>query len=243
MADLEPVRRRSVPDEVADQLLGRIVTGQLPAGDTLPSERDLAQMLGVSRPTVRAALQRLAGVGLVETRQGGGTTVRDFRHHAGLDLLPHLVSLGGEVDPRVVGDIIGLRSLIGPEVVAMAARAGRPADTLRRCAAAVGEAPPGVERQRAALAFWDAVVACSGSLVYRLLFNGLRVAYEPALDALSVVLAPEVDRTGDYTAIAAAVADGDAGRASALATDLLAVGQQAITRLLDQIEPSRRDLP
>lgn len=241
MAELEPVRRRSVPDEVADQLLGRIVRGELPAGDTLPSERDLAAVLGVSRPTVRTALQRLAGVGLVEIRQGGGTTVNDFRDRAGLDLLPHLVTLGGEVDPNVIGDIVGLRSLLGPEVAAMAARRGGDTTEVTTLADAVGAADPGVARQRAALAFWDAVVAHTGSVVYRLLFNGLRATYEPAIDALDVVLAPEVDQVEAYVALARAIAECDADGAAAAARDLLAVGQQVVRTLLAQIEPTARD--
>ena len=52
----------------------------------------------MSRPAVREALKRLSAVGLVEVRQGDSTTVRDFRRHAGLDLLPRLLLRAGELD-------------------------------------------------------------------------------------------------------------------------------------------------
>ena len=88
---LQPVTRRSVPDEVFDQVLAEVVDGEIEAGEALPSERRLAEVLGVSRPAVREALQRMAQTRLVEVRQGGATTVRDFKRSAGLDLLPRLL--------------------------------------------------------------------------------------------------------------------------------------------------------
>ena len=82
---LQPVQRRSVPDEVFDQVLSEVVDGEIGAGQPLPSERRLAEVLGVSRPAVREALQRMAATRLVEVRHGGATTVRDFKRYAGLD--------------------------------------------------------------------------------------------------------------------------------------------------------------
>src|SRR3954449_12510637 len=95
---LQPVNRRSVPDEVFDQVLAEVVDGEIGAGESLPSERRLAEVLGVSRPAVREALQRMAATGLVQVRHGGSTTVRDYKRFAGLDLLPRLLVRRGELD-------------------------------------------------------------------------------------------------------------------------------------------------
>ena len=84
----QSVTRRSVPDEVFDQVLGEVVDGGIGAGESLPSERRLAEVLGVSRPAVREALQRMAATRLVEVRHGGATTVRDFRRYAGWTCSP-----------------------------------------------------------------------------------------------------------------------------------------------------------
>src|SRR5690348_8666210 len=126
---LQPIRRRSVADDVFDQLVSE-VTGLVP-GDPLPSERTLSEVLGVSRPVVREALQRLSHAGLVEVRQGDATTVRDFRRQGGFDLLPQLLVVGGELDVRVARSILEARLAIGPEVASLAAaRGGRPTAVL-----------------------------------------------------------------------------------------------------------------
>lgn len=238
MTNLRPVQRRSVPEEVADQLTDVIVSGEVEAGEQLPSERDLAERLGVSRPTVRSALSRLASIGLVETRQGGGSTVRDFRRHAGLGLLPRLLTGGGTVDLKVVRDVIEARSALGPQVAGMAARtAVGPTDDehLRDAAAAVAHGEGDLERQRAATAFWDAVVDRGGSIVFRLLYNQLRSAYEPALEALSDLLAVETDRGDLYEGLAEAIVAGDGDRAATLAAELLALGEAAMLGALDDL--------
>ena len=95
---LQPVNRRSVPEDVFEQIVAEVLSGEMQPGEALPSERRLAEVLGVSRPAVREALKRLTAAGLVEVRQGDATTVRDFRRHAGLDLLPRLLVRAGELD-------------------------------------------------------------------------------------------------------------------------------------------------
>jgi GntR family transcriptional repressor for pyruvate dehydrogenase complex len=239
MNNLRPVQRRSVPDEVAEQLVDGIVAGELPAGDPLPSERDLAERLGVSRPTVRAALTRLASAGLVETRQGGGSTVRDYMRHAGLDLLPRLLSGRGGVDLRVVRDVARTRSVLGGQVARLAA--GTPGDDapLREAVAAIAEViDDPVARELAAVAFWDTVVDRSGSIVFRLLYNQLRAAYEPAVELLADVLAVESTRLDLYAALVDQIVAGDQEAAGEAADVLLRLGSAAIAALLDPMLPA-----
>ena len=237
---LRPVERRSVPDEVADQLVDGIVAGDLAIGEQLPSERELAETLGVSRPTVRAALTRLASAGLVETRQGGGSTVRDFRRFAGLDLLPRLLLGRGGLDVTVVRDVLDARTALGPQVAALAASS--PGDEaagarLLAAAAAVGEAQDHPSAQRAAVEFWDVVVDRGGSIVFRLLYNQLRMAVEPVLDALAEVLASETDRPELYRSLADAVIAGDQAVAHDRAAELLLLGEQALGAALAALTP------
>ena len=235
---LKPVARRLVHDDVFDQLLDEVVGGELNAGDALPSERRLAEVLGVSRPAVREALQRLSQAGLVEVRHGGSTTVRDFRTSAGLDLLPRLLVRDGRLDPTVGLSILQARQAIAPAVAAHAAE--HSADTAReRLDAAVDEleGARGPEaRQHAALRFWDAVVDAADSLVFRLLFNSLRMAYEPTITALGPVMEAEVDNVAGYRALAEAIAAGDRDRAHAAADELLRPATEAISQLLSLIE-------
>src|SRR3546814_17698089 len=68
------ISKRSVSDEVFDQLCNRIVSRELKAGEDLPSERLLSEMPGVSRHAVREAIKRLQQARLVEVKHGGTTT-------------------------------------------------------------------------------------------------------------------------------------------------------------------------
>src|ERR1700761_4272395 len=153
---LQPVNRRSVPEDVFEQIVAEVLSGEMQPGQTLPSERRLAEVLGVSRPAVREALKRLTAAGLVEVRQGDATTVRDFRRHAGLDLLPRLLIRAGELDLSVVRSILETRLHNGPKIAELAAErsADHVADLLDASVDALAAEADPVERQRAALVFW-----------------------------------------------------------------------------------------
>ena len=69
-------RHGSTSEEVISQLREMIHRGELRLGDRLPPERDLAKLLGVSRPTLRAGIRSLAAVGVLQSRQGAGTFVK-----------------------------------------------------------------------------------------------------------------------------------------------------------------------
>ncbi len=239
---LKPVARRLVHDDVFDQLLDEVVGGELSAGDALPSERRLAEVLGVSRPAVREALQRLSQAGLVEVRHGGSTTVRDYRTSAGLDLLPRLLVRDGQLDPSVGLSILQARQAIAPAVAALAAETAGPAarERLETAVQALEAAEGSEPRQHAALAFWDAVVDAADSIVFRLLFNSLRLAYEPTIAALAPVMEAEVDNLEGYRALTDAVAAGDSDGAHAAADDLLRPATEAISQLLSLIDGEDR---
>lgn len=235
---LQRITRRSVPDEVFDQLLGEVVSGERQAHDSLPSERHLAEVLGVSRPAVREAMQRMAQAGLVTIRHGGGATVRDFRRHGGLDLLASLLVRKGKVDLKVARSILEARLEVGPKVAALAAeRTGaRLAPALTDAVEALRVDPDAVARQRTALMFWDHVVDGADSIVFRLMFNSLRAAYEPALEALASVMASEVDRIDTYRDLAAAIVAGDPDAARGGAEDLLTPATTAFLDIFRSLE-------
>lgn len=235
---LQPVTRRSLPDEVFDQVLAEVVDGEIEAGDPLPSERRLAEVLGVSRPAVREALQRMAQTRLVEVRQGGSTLVRDFKRYAGLDLLPRLLVRRGNVDVSVARSILEARLVIGPGVAALAAERGGPAlaATLSDTVDALAATDDDVERQLLALTFWDHVVDAADSLTFRLMFNSLRAAYEPAVEALAAVMSEEVGQVGAYRVLTAAIGEGDPDTARAAAERVLRPATTSLLTALDALK-------
>ncbi|PIE60530.1 MAG: GntR family transcriptional regulator [Desulfobulbus propionicus] len=71
----KPVKPKKISTQIAEQIRESILNGDFTPGDKLPPERDLAEMFGVSRPSVREALHTLSSAGLVMSYQGGGTVV------------------------------------------------------------------------------------------------------------------------------------------------------------------------
>lgn len=71
----KPIKPKKVSSQIAEQIRASILAGEFAPGDKLPPERELADMFGVSRPSVREALNMLASSGLVMSYQGGGTVV------------------------------------------------------------------------------------------------------------------------------------------------------------------------
>jgi GntR family transcriptional regulator, transcriptional repressor for pyruvate dehydrogenase complex len=81
--------------QVVAHVRGLIDRGSLRPGDRLPAERDLAQQIGVSRPTVRAGLRALAAMGVVRSRHGSGTYIPDGPPMLGSEPLSFLAALHG----------------------------------------------------------------------------------------------------------------------------------------------------
>ena len=74
---LQTIETRRLYRQIADQVRALVEQGEFPHGTRLPAERELAQQLGVSRPSVREALIALEVEGLVEVRMGSGIYVRE----------------------------------------------------------------------------------------------------------------------------------------------------------------------
>ncbi|MBT8419087.1 MAG: FadR family transcriptional regulator [Silicimonas sp.] len=85
-----------VSEMVVNQLLGFVQQGKLKPGDKLPTERELAQRLQVSRPSVREALRGLSILGVLEIRHGGGVFVSSLEASALLEPLDFFVSLSSD---------------------------------------------------------------------------------------------------------------------------------------------------
>jgi GntR family transcriptional regulator, transcriptional repressor for pyruvate dehydrogenase complex len=233
---LQPVIRRSVPEVVFEQIATDVLSGEMQPGTALPSERRLAEVFGASRPAVREALKRLSAASLIEVRQGGVTTVRDFRRHAGLDVLPRLLFRNGELDLAVFRSILEARLRIGPKVAELAAERHGPelAESLEESLRTIETEEDPVEWQGVTLTFWDNVVDSAGSIVFRLMYNAFRAAYEPALAALATAMSGEVTRPDAYRKLTDAICAGDPAGAKKAAHDLLELADAAMIAVLDR---------
>jgi GntR family transcriptional repressor for pyruvate dehydrogenase complex len=112
---LTRVRRAGVKNQVFEQLRDRIMERTWPPGAKIPSENALAGALGVSRVSIREALHMLVSLGLLETKQGGGTYVRKFSGEILLNpLLPMLA-----LDTLDILQVLEYRKIVEKGIVSL----------------------------------------------------------------------------------------------------------------------------
>jgi GntR family transcriptional repressor for pyruvate dehydrogenase complex len=124
LGSIEIQRREAVTTEIARKLLDFLLAGHFSPGDRLPSERQLAQELGVGRSVVREALKSLTLLGIVDVRQGDGTFLRSTES----ELLPHAVGWGLLLGTRRTRHFIEARQYIEVIVAGLAAERRDEAD-------------------------------------------------------------------------------------------------------------------
>lgn len=115
-SDFETVRRNKVYEDVARQI-ERLILKKLQPGDKLPSERELAEMLAVSRSSIRDAIRSLELMGIVEPRQGAGTIVREISS----DSLANPLATALKRKEELVGELLDFRRMLEPPLAARAA--------------------------------------------------------------------------------------------------------------------------
>ncbi len=114
--DFEVIRRNRVYEEVAKQI-ERLILKKLRPGDKLPSERELAETLRVSRGSIRDAIRGLELLGLVEPRQGAGTIVCEISADSVVNPFANALKRRKEL----VSELIDFRKMIEPPLAARAA--------------------------------------------------------------------------------------------------------------------------
>lgn len=236
---LKPVAK-PLSEVVFDQLREQILGGQLEPGATLPSERQLCELLKVHRGAVREGLKRLAQARLIRIQQGADTRVLDYRETAGTELLPELiVGANGTLDVKVVRGMIEMRALIGPELARLAALRGGP-EIVTRLEAITAEMAASASDlgalHRLVIDFWEVLTDGSDNVPYRLIFNSFRSFYTRVEDALSHLLRDELTDLDAYRAIADAVGSRHAELARERAATLIQRGADRLLAALEMLE-------
>ncbi len=121
--DFEVVRRNKVYEEVARQI-ERLILKKLHPGDKLPSERELAETLRVSRSSIRDAIRGLELMGLVEPRQGAGTIVLEVSTESLVNPFASALKRRQEL----VSELLDFRRMLEPPLAARAATHATPDD-------------------------------------------------------------------------------------------------------------------
>jgi GntR family transcriptional repressor for pyruvate dehydrogenase complex len=168
--------RGTVGQILLRQFVGLLRDGRLRPGDKLPPERELAAMLGISRPSVRQALSALSLIGIIESRQGSGTYVAENMNRLPLEPFIYRLLLNqGSFD-----ELMEVRGLIEPAVTGLAARRATQEgmDGIERAFrqyenATSGEGGVDMEAE-SGLEFHRALAAAAGNSTLVALLEGLR---------------------------------------------------------------------
>lgn len=207
------VTRVPLAEQAADLLLDRIRAGEWPLGSKLPGESTLGPQLGVGRSTVREAIRRLAGQGVLSTRQGAGVFV---------DALDIVEDWSVALRMADINSVIEARIAVEVEAAALAAERRSPVElrAIRHAAAERDSQRTEIDAHvDADIAFHRAVVTASHNPLIVDLFDSFTPRSRQAmieLLRLRGTLGSDVDQHA-HTAILEAIADHDGQTASALA--------------------------
>lgn len=209
------------PNDYAEQaLVQAILTGAFAVGSSLPGERTLAAELGVTRPTLREALQRLARDGWLTVRHGKPTIVNDYWREGGLNVLSTLVQHSSQLPANFVSNLLEVRRHLAPAYTeAAVASAPKVVLALLREAANVPNTPT-------AFAAFDwqlhhTLTVASGNPIYTLILNGFADFYQQ-IAQLYFSLPHARERSHDfYLRLTTAVANQDSIAAAALTRQVM----------------------
>ncbi len=167
------------PAEITERrLIEAMLSGKFPIGSALPAERELASQLGVTRPTLREALQRLARDGWIEIQHGKSTRVRDYWHEGNLGVLGAIARRTEHLPADFVPNLLAVRLVMAPAYSRLAVEHA-PQQVLD----VLQDYPELPDEPQAFAAFdWQlhhCLTVASGNPVYTLILNGFRDLYQP----------------------------------------------------------------
>lgn len=172
--------KRSVREMLLRQIVVKIVSGEMAEGSTLPNEAELTERFGVSRTSLREAMQYMSALGMVRSRTRAGTIVLPRENWNYLDPLVLDVMLSIGADENFYTSLIDARQLLEPAAAAQAA-ANATARQLSQIARAFEDMVEANSRDneewsRADLDFHTAIINASGNWVYRQFATAIRAA-------------------------------------------------------------------
>ncbi|MEU1280049.1 GntR family transcriptional regulator [Streptomyces sp. NPDC005805] len=228
----ERIARSTLVDTLTERLRDDVLDGTFPAGSLLPPERELAAGYGVTRTTLKHALSRLEQAGLLSTRHGVGTRVRDFLHLGGTDLLPMLAARDG----AWLTEVFEVRRHVGA-LIARRAAVRRTAAQARRLSALLGElaaAPDGDAAQLTEVEIHRELARSTANRVYLLLTNSLFSAYLPVRTAFAAPFGDPAAAADRIAPVIEAVAAKDGEAAERTATAYLRATERLMLAALRQ---------
>lgn len=225
----QPLKSPSLKELFVSEIQNRIISGELSIGERLPPERELAELMNVSRGVVNAGIVELAAKGFLELRPRQGSFVADYHRKGSLPILMAIMNFhGGRLDRQIFESLMAVRQLIEVESAALAATRRSDGELremesiLRLMEDGSGQGPEGLAQHNFSLHY--AIVRASGNLLYAMILG----AFEPlCLRLIQSYLVNEDDRERSYRRheeLLVAIRDGQAELAAELMRGILRTG-------------------
>lgn len=182
LENLKPIIADSVSDVFIRRFEELIISGKLSIGQKLPSERDLALQLGISRPMVHAGLVELEAKGLVKIKPRSGAVVSDYRREGSLPLLESLLRYSsGIFGPEILDSLLSMRRLFESETASLAA-INRTDKNLKELESLIEEESGTLPSDTDSIVKLDftfhlLIAISSGNFIYPLLMNSFKDLY------------------------------------------------------------------
>jgi GntR family transcriptional regulator, transcriptional repressor for pyruvate dehydrogenase complex len=179
---LKPLKTESLKEVFISRFEGLILSGKFSIGQKLPSERELALQLCVSRPVVHEGLVDLASKGLVSLKPRVGTVVSDYRREGSITLLNSLLNYHhGRLSPEILQGMMDMRRLLEKETARLGA-VNRTDEQLEELKALASEElatrPSEIDKViELDYRFHHLIAMASGNVIYSLFLNSLREVY------------------------------------------------------------------
>ena len=125
--EFQKIDRSAVSQQVVDQVKELIMNQKYLAGDKLPPERVMAELLGVGRPAIREALKILEAVGIVEIRHGSGSYLKE----ANFDFATFPMTIMLSNEKEIINELIEAREIVELEIISLAVRRADEGDIKR----------------------------------------------------------------------------------------------------------------
>lgn len=181
-AVLKPLKAESLQDVFIARFEELILSGKFAIGEKLPSERELAMQLGVSRPVVHKGLVELAFKGLITMKPRVGAVVSDYRREGSLALLNSIFRYHqGALTPDLLRGLLDMRMLFEVEIAGKAA-IHRENEHLEEMAEILSQERDAASidaeaRTRLDFRFHQQIALASGNPIYPLMLNSFEQVY------------------------------------------------------------------
>ncbi|MFY0401740.1 fatty acid metabolism transcriptional regulator FadR [Pantoea dispersa] len=170
------IKAQSPAGFAEEYIIESIWNSRFPPGSILPAERELSELIGVTRTTLREVLQRLARDGWLTIQHGKPTRVNDFWETSGLNILETLARLDHDSVPQLIDNLLSVRTNIASIFISRALR-HHPDKAREVLESALSEEDQAEAYTELDYRVFRGLAFASGNPIYGLILNGLKGLY------------------------------------------------------------------